>query len=591
VGTSDAGSPPDAAAHDSSASSREACEAGRAALTAGRWEEAAGCFTRALAAEESAAAYDGLAWAAWWRDDEATVFDARERAYHLYRDGGDARGAARTATWLALDALDFHGAPSVAYGWVRRARRLLVPLDPGPDHGWLAFLDGFLAHMGGDTTTTVDRATYAADLGRRLGVPDLEMLGLALEGAARVACADVADGLRCLDEAGATALEGGARIPISGAWACCFLVSSCTAVHDYPRAADWCDRLATFAERYGSRYMLAFCRAEYGAVHLWRGRWAEAESLLAASVEDFRQSRPAWVGAPQVGLAELRRRQGRADEAVALLEPLGGAAEAQVVRARLALDAGDARRAVELAQRVLRRVPEHRVLDRAPALDVLTAALVARGRLDEADEVLASLRDVYARAGTVPLAARTDLAAGVLTAARGDHTRARPLLEDAADGFARTGSAYDAARARVELATTFVALGRVDEARREATAACETLGGLGAVREEGRARQVLDLTGAAPDPEGTGGTSGPAAERGPDGGPAASPPGVRLTPRECEVLGLLAEGLTNQRIAERLVVSEHTVHRHVTHILRKLGLPSRTAAAAHAVRSGLTGRP
>jgi LuxR family transcriptional regulator, maltose regulon positive regulatory protein len=53
------------------------------------------------------------------------------------------------------------------------------------------------------------------------------------------------------------------------------------------------------------------------------------------------------------------------------------------------------------------------------------------------------------------------------------------------------------------------------------------------------------------------------------------------------VIGLLAEGLTNRQIAERLVVSEHTVHRHVTNILRKLRLPSRTAAAAHAVRAGL----
>ena len=53
------------------------------------------------------------------------------------------------------------------------------------------------------------------------------------------------------------------------------------------------------------------------------------------------------------------------------------------------------------------------------------------------------------------------------------------------------------------------------------------------------------------------------------------------------MLRLLAEGLTNRQVAERLVVSEHTVHRHVANLLRKLGLPSRTAAAAHAVRCGL----
>jgi RNA polymerase sigma factor (sigma-70 family) len=65
----------------------------------------------------------------------------------------------------------------------------------------------------------------------------------------------------------------------------------------------------------------------------------------------------------------------------------------------------------------------------------------------------------------------------------------------------------------------------------------------------------------------------------------------RVTPREREVLRLLAEGLTNRQIAARLVVSEHTVHRHVTNILRKLGLHSRAAAAAQAVQAGLLGRP
>jgi DNA-binding NarL/FixJ family response regulator len=53
------------------------------------------------------------------------------------------------------------------------------------------------------------------------------------------------------------------------------------------------------------------------------------------------------------------------------------------------------------------------------------------------------------------------------------------------------------------------------------------------------------------------------------------------------VLGLVAEGLTNHDIAGRLVISEHTVHPHMTNILRKLGLPSRAAAASFAARHGL----
>ncbi len=60
-----------------------------------------------------------------------------------------------------------------------------------------------------------------------------------------------------------------------------------------------------------------------------------------------------------------------------------------------------------------------------------------------------------------------------------------------------------------------------------------------------------------------------------------------LSPRELDVLRLVAEGLSDGEIAERLVLSPHTVHRHVANIRRKLGLTSRTAAAAHAARTGL----
>ena len=60
-----------------------------------------------------------------------------------------------------------------------------------------------------------------------------------------------------------------------------------------------------------------------------------------------------------------------------------------------------------------------------------------------------------------------------------------------------------------------------------------------------------------------------------------------LTSRELDVLKLVAQGLSNPEIAQRLVLSEHTVHRHLANILRKLGLSSRSAAAAWGVRTGL----
>jgi DNA-binding NarL/FixJ family response regulator len=60
-----------------------------------------------------------------------------------------------------------------------------------------------------------------------------------------------------------------------------------------------------------------------------------------------------------------------------------------------------------------------------------------------------------------------------------------------------------------------------------------------------------------------------------------------LTPRELDVLKLVAQGLSNPDIAQRLFLSEHTVHRHLANILRKLDLSSRAAAAAWGVRTGL----
>ena len=545
-----------------------ALDTGWVDLAEGRWEAALEFFERAARSEEAPEAHEGLSWAAWWLDDAELVFAARGRAYQLYKQRGDAVGAARMATWLACDELDFHGAAAVASGWLGRARRLLDGLEPSAEHGWLAFFEGYIASGAGSTDRAMELATSAAAVGRQLGAPDLEMLGLALEGATLVACARVDEGMSRLDEATAAALEGTAAVPIAGAWACCFLVTACSAVRDYERASEWCDRIAEFAERYGSRYMLAFCRAEYGAVDLWRGRWRDAEEVLEASIEDFSRSRPGMTGGPLAALAELRRLQGGDHDAARLLDAAGPTPAAQLCRARLALDRGHTLRAVELTERVLRQLPSHLPLGRVPALELLVCARVARGELEEARRTVESLRDIAGLVQTAPLHASADLAAGLLMAACGEHESARTLLEDAVDRFERSGGVYNAARARLELATSLAALGRSESAASEAAAAGASLNELGALPEAARAVALRDLCGP---------------------GHRAEP--LPVTPREREVLSLVATGLTNREIAERLVVSEHTVHRHVTNLLRKLGLPSRTAAAAHAVRHGLLDPP
>jgi DNA-binding CsgD family transcriptional regulator len=180
---------------------------------------------------------------------------------------------------------------------------------------------------------------------------------------------------------------------------------------------------------------------------------------------------------------------------------------------------------------------------RAPALELLAHACAARRDPAAGEAALGPLRAAAARAGTAPLLARADLAAGLVAAAAGRHDEARVRLEDAVDGFGAAGVPYELAAARNALAASFAAVGRHADAERERRAAA---GALDALR---------------------------AAARRP-------PPLPELSAREREVLELVAGGATNREVAERLVLSEHTVHRHVANILRKLDLPSRTAAAA-----------
>jgi DNA-binding NarL/FixJ family response regulator len=535
--------------------------AGWVELTEGRWEAARALFEEALSASETAAAWEGLSWAAWWLDDASAVFDARERAFRLYGRDGDPASAARIAAWLAADELDFHGAAAVASGWLARAHTLVDDLEPGPAHGWLAFFEGYVASMRGDSEVAGELGARAAALGRRLRVADLEMLGLALEGSALVARGRIDEGMRRLDEATVGAVAGEAALPISGAWACCFLVSSCLAVRDFERAAEWCDRIASFADRYGSRYLLAFCRSEYGAVHLWRGDWDLAGSLLEASVEDYSRSRPAFVPSAQVQLAELQRRRGLPAESERLLDGLSSPA-ATLVRARLALDADDPAAASELAERHLRGY-EDGSLRRAPALEVVVRAKLALGELEAAQGAADELDRLARAGGAGALDAAAKLARGMVAAARRDHQPARLLLEDAVDALAGAGAPFDVALARMELARMLLAAGRREGAEREARLAVDGLARLGAAGELRRARRLLAACTGAPERSQT------------------------VTPRERDVLRLLVEGLTNRQIAERLVVSEHTVHRHVANLLRKLGVRSRAAAAAHAVREGL----
>jgi ATP/maltotriose-dependent transcriptional regulator MalT len=303
---------------------------------------------------------------------------------------------------------------------------------------------------------------------------------------------------------------------------------------------------------------------------MWRGAWDEAERELTSASDELAACRPAMTGEGLVRLGELRRRQGKLDEAMALFERFAGHPLASIGRASVMFDRGDLTSSADLAERHLRRLPPANRTERVAALELKVRACVEQGRVEEAGRAVAELQAIAEESKTAPLRARASLAAGLVAARAGDRNAARLHLEDAVDLFKSSGAPFETGRARLELARVMIALDRPDAAGDEARRAIEDLTPLGATLELARANAVLEnLTSSAaatvPLPDDRKG----------------------LTPREIEVLRLISAGLSNLAIAERLFISEHTVHRHVANTLTKLNVSSRSAAVAQAGRLGL----
>jgi len=549
-------------------------EAGQAALARASWDEARAHFETAVAAEDSAAAWEGLAWAAWWQGDTEATFAARERSFRAHRQAEDQRGAARLALWLANDSIDFRGEHAVATGWLERSRRLLADDQRCSEYGWLLFLDGYHAlKLEGDVEKGVERGREVAALGTDLGIVDLEALGLALEGDALVTGGAIEEGMRCLDAAGGlTAGEEFEDPVITPGFTQCLLISACEKAGDFGRVTQWCEVMRAVGEELDSRHVIGVCRSAYGNVLTARGEWTQAELELTDALGALEATRPGLAPAGQVRLAELRVRQGRIEEARELFERAGADPLALTGLGALALLEGDPRDAAETAERILRRPGGP--LDRVPPLELLARARARLGELEAAGAALARLEGIVAGRRTPYLSGRSRLVAGELALAGGDAEEARRLLEDAVDLFAESSAPYEGALARLALAAALARLERAEASEREALAAREAFLALGATADAERAAGVAAGEAAA-------GAS--ANGELPEGGVSIS----ELTPREQEVLRLVSEGLSDTEIAERLVVSPHTVHRHVANVRTKLRLPSRAAAVAYAAREGL----
>jgi LuxR family maltose regulon positive regulatory protein len=536
---------------------------GRAALATGDWPAAKLAFETALADNETAEGLEGLGLAAWWLDLADLVFDSRERAYRIYRERGDSTAAARVAVWLAWDSSAFRGDHAIASGWLQRARRLLDNQAPSREHAWLALRAGVFALLDENNPEEAEQlALEIIQLGSALGAVDYEIAGRSLHGFAAVTRGRVAEGLRELDEVSAALVAGEVSDFVLMGLAGCYLIAACDRIRDYDRAAQWCDRLKAFAKKCGLRPLFAVCRTQYASICMWRGAWDEAERELSAATDELAASRPAMTGEGLVRLGELRRRQGKLDEASALFERAGGHPIASLGRAMIAFDGGDFSGASELADRHLRSLSPQNRTERAGALELLVRANAELGNQDAAQHALNELNDIAAQAQTDSLKASARLAAGVLAAAAKDLSGARLHFEDAIDLYQRCGAPFEIARARLDLAGVLGALGRKAAAGREIKRAIDELTPLNAEMELSRARAMLEQ-------------------------PATNVSQKVLSARELEVLRLISTGLSNSAIAEKLFISEHTVHRHVANTLTKLNVPSRSAAVALVAQLGL----
>jgi DNA-binding CsgD family transcriptional regulator/Tfp pilus assembly protein PilF len=521
------------------------------------WAAARDAFATALDAEPGdPEALDGLGQSLWWLGERDAAIDRRRQAYAEYQRRGDAVRAGGLATYLAGE-YRIDGRAAASAGWLSRARRLLADTAPSPELGWLAIEE---AKRSGDPVEAERHSRAALEIAHELADADVECMALAQLGRAVVSQGRVEEGLGMLDEAMTVALGGESSDPLACGDACCTTLVVCDGLPDLQRAVEWCEAVVEFTERRRFLPVQSWCRGIYGGVLVRAGDWERAEAVLDEALKRPADRPKGGRVLPLAVLAELRLRQGRRDEAAKLLSGLEEEPAAFAPTVRLHLERGEH----ELAEAMLNRRPDPS--DDSDVLALRGELALATGELDEATRAAERLGANARRLGRADLEAEAALLAGRVAAARPDPT-AEHHLQDAVARFAAIDFPLEEARARLELARVQAAAGS-PLALGSARTAREVFERLGARRDADRAAALLRELGVA-------------------GRPTSRGDRDHLTARELEVLSLIAAGLSNAQIADRLVIAPKTAEHHVGRVLAKLGVRSRAEAAAHAVREGL----
>ncbi|WP_129664686.1 LuxR C-terminal-related transcriptional regulator [Phytoactinopolyspora endophytica] len=536
----------------------ELLAAGKAALARGDWTLARSLLSDAVALRESAEGLHELAKAVEWAADYQAAIELYERAFVAYRELGESRRPALIAgRELSFLHAAVYGNDAVAAGWLARARSLVYEAGECVESGWVELAEALATDDPEEKSAHVRAAMDVAD---RFHAVDLRFCAMSNDGVALVLQGRVDDGMRTLDEAATAAASREVVDYITAGEIYCHMLLCCELTLDVPRARQWSGIATAYGQRSNTPWVSAICRTHYGAVLTAAGEWSDAERELTSSITLFDASYRALRSSAMVRLADLRVRQGRYDEAGRLLA--GFEFDSYAVRplARLHLARGEHAVARRLLRRALERTGEQ--VSWPIELALLAETEAAAGNVDEAREVCTQLSAVAAGSDVPCFRAFAEYAAGVVCAAA-DEPEALAHFEAALPRFVRAELPLEAARTRLAISQA-IADAEPEVAQAEARAALLVFEELAAgVDADATARHLRTL-----------GVHGRSAPR------VAGP----LTRREAEVLAHIGEGMTNEQIADRLYISKRTVEHHVSSIFAKLGVATRAAAAAYALR-------
>jgi len=540
-------------------------DGGRESFRRRAWDDA----YRSLLLADRAAPLKGddlelLATSAYLTGHELAFYEFLERAYRNRLESGDRVRAARCAFWSGLGLL-FRGEPGQASGWLARARRLVEGLDC-VEQGFLLLPQAEQRLRGGDEEAARAMASDAAAIGERFADADLIAGARHLEGRALIRQKRLQAGLTLLDEA-MLAVVGGELSPIMTGLLYCSVIGACQEIHALSRAREWTAALGRWCEM--QPQMLAFmgtCLVHRAQILQWSGAWSEAKAELRRvfqrSSQELDAQAPSGAG-PAEALylqAELHRLCGElqaAERAYHDAARLGREPHPGLALLRMAQGQTGAASAAVL--RVLSATADP--LDRARLLPAVVEITLSAGDLHRARQACEELEAIAHEFDTEVLQAMAAHSRRALELAAGDPRAALSPLRQAFETWRRVEATYEIARVRMLIGQACRSLGDVEAGRLELSEARSLLERLGAVPDLSRL-DVIDNS-------------------------AQTTQDHRLSRRELQVLRLIACGKTNKAIAAELFVSERTIDRHVSNILTKLDVPTRSAATAYAYQHGL----